>query len=292
MTASVTWQRDGADWPNREASRFIAAGHMTFHVQRLGNGPVALLIHGTGASTHSWRDVLPLLAKDFDVIAVDLPGHAFTSGARSGDLTLAGMAGALAGLLRVLEVKPEVMVGHSAGAPVIAAMHFDHDIRPALIVSLNGAWRPFPGLAGKIFPVVARLLHLNPAIAQMVAWRAGNRDAIRRLIEGTGSTIDEQGLALYARLFQDPLHVNNVLRMMAGWDLAPVTRRIDRLETACLLIAASDDLAVPAETSIDLGRRLSNASVETIRGGGHLLHEVKPGETVALIRAAMSTQVS
>jgi len=292
VTASLTWRRDGAEWPNRETSRFITAGHLTFHVQRKGSGPVVLLIHGTGASTHSWRDVLPLLAKDFDVIAVDLPGHAFTSGARPGDLTLAGMAAALVGLLRVLEVKPEVMVGHSAGAPVCAAMHFDHDVRPALIVSLNGAWRPFPGLAGKIFPVVARLLHLNPAIAQMVTWRAGNRDAIRRLIEGTGSTIDEQGLALYARLFQDPLHVNNVLRMMAGWDLAPVTSRIDRLETACLLIAASDDLAVPAETSIDLGRRLSNASVENIRGGGHLLHEVKPGETVALIRAAMSSQLS
>jgi magnesium chelatase accessory protein len=287
VTCGLTWDGEGADWPNREVSRFIAAGPITFHVQRAGTGPTAFLVHGTGASTHSWRDVLPALATTCDVIAVDLPGHAFTTGARPEDLTLAGMAQALADLIGVLHVRPAVMVGHSAGAPIIAAMDLDHDVRPGLIVSLNGAWRPFPGFAGKIFPVVARLFHLNPAIARMVAWRAGNRDAIRRLIEGTGSSIDEAGLALYARLFQDPGHVNNVLRMMAGWDLAPLLSRIDCLETACLLMAASDDLAVPAETSIDLGERLANAAVEIVRGGGHLFHEVKPEETVARIQAAV-----
>lgn len=290
MTGGLTWDRDGAAWPNRDASEFIDTGAITFHVQRMGAGPTVILVHGTGASTHSWRDVMPVLAQTCDVIAVDLPGHAFTTGAGPEDLTLAGMARALAELIGVLGVRPNVMVGHSAGAPIIAAMRLDSNVRPRLIVSLNGAWRPFPGLAGKIFPVVARLLHLNPAIAHMVAWRAGNRDAIRRLIEGTGSSIDETGLALYARLFQDPVHVNNVLRMMAGWNLEPLLGRIDELDTACLLIAASDDLAVPAETSIDLAEKLSNAATEIVRGGGHLYHEVKPRETVDLIIRAMRAQ--
>ncbi len=40
--------RAGRDWPNREASRFVTAGGLTWHVQEAGEGPVLLLVHGTG----------------------------------------------------------------------------------------------------------------------------------------------------------------------------------------------------------------------------------------------------
>jgi len=58
----LTLEADGADWPNRAASRKLRAGGVDWHVQILGRGPTLLLLHGTGASTHSWRDVAPLLA--------------------------------------------------------------------------------------------------------------------------------------------------------------------------------------------------------------------------------------
>ena len=49
-----------------------------FHCEVAGEGPVALLLHGTGASTHSFRDLLPWLARRCTVVAPDLPGHGFT----------------------------------------------------------------------------------------------------------------------------------------------------------------------------------------------------------------------
>jgi magnesium chelatase accessory protein len=98
------WERDGRDWPNREASRFVEAGGLRWHVQRMGGGPVALLVHGTGAATHSWRDFAPLLArKGFAVVAPDLPGHGFTgTPAAPEGLSLPGMADGLAALLATL----------------------------------------------------------------------------------------------------------------------------------------------------------------------------------------------
>ena len=74
------WERDGADWPNRSASRFVVASDLTWHVQELGapEAPVLLLLHGTGAATHSWAGLAPLLAPHFRVVALDLPGHGFT----------------------------------------------------------------------------------------------------------------------------------------------------------------------------------------------------------------------
>ncbi|MFZ4410973.1 MAG: alpha/beta fold hydrolase, partial [Paracraurococcus sp.] len=81
-----------ADWPNRPTSRLVAAGGLRWHVQVAGTGPVLLLVHGTGAATHSWRDLLPLLARHFTVVAPDLPGHGFTERPRAEGLSLPGMA--------------------------------------------------------------------------------------------------------------------------------------------------------------------------------------------------------
>ena len=88
----LDFARDGADWPNREASRFVEAGGLSWHVQVMGQGPDLLLLHGTGGATHSWRGLAPLLAQHFRVVAPDLPGHGFTTARRAPDLSLPGMA--------------------------------------------------------------------------------------------------------------------------------------------------------------------------------------------------------
>ena len=95
----LDFARDGADWPNRETSRFIEAGGLNWHVQVMGQGPDLLLLHGTGGATHSWRALAPLLAKHFHVVAPDLPGHGFTTARRAPDLSLPGMAASIAALI-------------------------------------------------------------------------------------------------------------------------------------------------------------------------------------------------
>lgn len=106
MSGALDWQRDGVDWPNREASEFHRAAGLRWHLQRMGSGPVILLLHGTGASTHSWGALLPLLADDYTVVAPDLPGHAFTDTPSSRGLSLPGMATSVAALLTELGLEP------------------------------------------------------------------------------------------------------------------------------------------------------------------------------------------
>ena len=155
MTGLV-WRRDGADWPNRDASVFVEAAGIRWHVQRMGEGPPLLLIHGTGAATHSWRDVLPLLAEHFSVIAPDLPGHGFTQTPLSYRLSLPGMSADVGALLRKLEVRPEIAVGHSAGAAILARMCLAGRMSPRLLVALNGAFMPFGGIASHLFSPLAK----------------------------------------------------------------------------------------------------------------------------------------
>ena len=78
---ALDWLAMHNRWPHASCSQFVRSAHMRWHVQTMGSGPVALLLHGTGASTHSWRNVMPLLAQRFQVVALDLPGHGFSSAA-------------------------------------------------------------------------------------------------------------------------------------------------------------------------------------------------------------------
>jgi magnesium chelatase accessory protein len=287
MNAALSWASEGRDWPNRAASRFVEAGGLSWHVQEMGQGPTLLLLHGTGASTHSWRDLLPLLARDFHVVAPDLPGHGFTEAPERDRLSLPAMVRSLAALVGAMGIAPQGVVGHSAGAAIAMQMVLNRAIAPACLISLNGALLPFKGVASQLFPSVARLLVLNPLVPRFFAWRAGSADAVTQLLEGTGSRLDARGQELYQRLFSNRIHVASTLGMMANWDLEAVGRGFPRLDLPVLLVVGAGDRAVPPGDAREVARRLPQARIETVPGAGHLVHEEKPAEIAALIGTEM-----
>ncbi len=275
--------REGADWPNREASRLVEAGGLRWHVQETGEGPCVLLVHGTGASTHSWRDVMPELARHFRVVAMDLPGHGFTRSGTSRMQSLRGMAHALRALLAAIDARPQIAVGHSSGAAILAAMTLeDATFRPDLIISLNGALLPIRG--SRLFAPLAMLMAANPLVPRLFSLRARSPSATRRVIEGTGSLIDARGLELYARLFRNPAHVAGTLAMMANWELDWLKEKLPALQVPLLLVSARGDKAVPPSDARQLEAIVPNARLMSIPGG-HLAHEENPGATVELIMA-------
>jgi magnesium chelatase accessory protein len=272
MSDAPDWDKDGRDWPNREASRFVEADGLRWHVQISGGGPVLLLLHGTGASSHSWRGLLPLLAQRFTVIAPDLPGHGFTAAASADQLSLTGMARSVVALLTELKLKPEIIAGHSAGAAV------------ALRMCLDG------GMAAQLFPVMARMLAFNPFVQRFVAARAEDKAAVTRLIEGTGSRLDAEGLELYRRLFSTRSHVAAALGMMASWDLEALQRDLPNLAQPLTLIVGEADKAVPPEDARMVRQQLPQAVIVSMRGAGHLCHEERPEEAARMIIEAYDAQ--
>ncbi len=285
MVERLHWERDGRDWPNREASRFLRVGNVYWHVQEFGQGPVLLLVHGTGASTHSWRALAPLLATHFRVIAPDLPGHGFTTIVANDRLSLPGMARSLDQLLRAIDVRPALAIGHSAGVAVLIRMTLDGQIAPQALVSLNGALMPFAGFAGQLFPMMANVLFLNPFVPRLFAWSASDRSRVERLIRDTGSTLEAEGVTLYQRLFRSVRHVASALGMMANWDLKPLLSDLPRLKTPLILVVGSGDRAVPPATAERVRERLPSAEIVTLPDLGHLAHEEQPQAVVDIVMA-------
>jgi magnesium chelatase accessory protein len=280
------WEREKRTWPNREMSRFVDAAGIRWHVQQAGSGHALFLLHGTGASTHSFRDLLPALARDFTVIAADLPGHAFTGSVRTAGYSLQGMSDSLSVLLDALKVTPHCCIGHSAGAAILCRMALDGRISPRRIVSINGALLPLAGAAGVLFSPIAKLLAASALVPRLIAWRAGDKAAVERVIAGTGSRLDAVGLDLYARLVRDPDHIAGALAMMGNWDLRSFERDLPRLKIPLTLIVGQNDRAVPPQQALRIQSLLESASLHSLPGLGHLAHEEAPALVAQLISAA------
>ena len=279
-----SWAEDGADWPNRNASLFVRAGGLSWHVQRMGSGPVLLLLHGTGAATHSWRDLLPLLAQRFTVIAPDLPGHGFTGMPLPHLLSLPNMARQLDVLLQALDVAPSLGVGHSAGAAILARMALGRRIMPQALMALNGALLPPPGVQAPLLPLVARLLVGLPPVPALMALSAAP-ERVQRLLDGTGSTIDPAGEAFYRRLLRRLGHVAGALGMMGHWDLAALRRDLPRLRVPVTLVVGENDRMIAPSQARVLVNLLPDARLVSLPGLGHLAHEEQPRQVADLVGA-------
>lgn len=276
------WSTDGKDWPNREASSFVRAGGYEWHVQMMGSGPVCLLIHGTGAATHSWRDVMPWLAKHYCVVTIDLPGHGFTKGMGQRP-TLEGMATSVAVLLDELKYTPDLIVGHSAGVAIAAQLLLDRNWQIPLI-GFTPALMPFPGLAAKIFPSLAKMLFTNPFVAIIFSRMAqAPGQTAKFLARATGSKIDAVGAKYYTRLFSKSGHCDGAIRMMANWRLEGLGARLGNLASSVLLVSATKDAAIPKAAVLQAAALIPGCATAEVAGLGHLAHEEDPGQAARII---------
>ncbi len=282
MSGALDWQRDGRDWPLREHSRFVASGPLVWHVQRLGQGPAILLLHGTGASTHSWRDVAPMLAERFTVLSLDLPGHGFTRGRLPTGFALPGIARAIAELLAREELAPVAVAGHSAGAAVAVQLALDGAMR-AHVAAFCPALRPYGGEASGVMSSAAKLLFANPVTPWLAAGFARfGVDTGKFLARSTGSQIDRRGVQLYARLFASPAHCAGAIGLMADWELAPIAAALPALPVPMTVIHGERDAAVPVKEGRDVAQ-ISGSRFLGLAGLGHLAHEEDPARAAALI---------
>jgi magnesium chelatase accessory protein len=170
-------------------------------------------------------------------------------------------------------------------------MILDQAIAPAALVSLNGAFIAFGGLAGQFFSPVARLLAAGSLASRFFAWQAMDPAVVQKLVRSTGSLLDSTGMSLYARLVQSPGHVSAALAMMAHWDLESLERELHLLTLPVWMVAAENDATVPASQAAQVARRLPQARQVLWPMLGHLAHEESPAQCAALLASVVEEVV-
>lgn len=263
-------------WPLRQHSQFISVGEQAWHLQRMGQGAPLLLLHGTGSSCHTWHRLIPRLVDSHDVIAVDLPGHGYSGSIAGGRMTLASISAEVNALLQHLGVEPHTIIGHSAGAAVAIEVGQSANDRLVQLVGINAALFPFGGVFARLFSPLAQLAAIVPFLPGLVRRMAADPDMVQRMIENTGSVLNQQDILLYRHLLQSESHIRATMKMMADWDLQSLFDRLAPLAERLHLIVAEKDIAVDPGEARKVCRRYPAVSCSELAGLGHLAHEEDP----------------
>jgi magnesium chelatase accessory protein len=229
---------------------------------------------------------MPQLSPYFKIIAPDLPGHAFTSRGPEGSLSLNGMTEGIRALMLQLNLTPQVIAGHSAGAAIAANLVLQQrSLQATQLIGLNPAWLPLPGLPSWIFGPAAKLAAINPISAWATAKFAKRQSTIDKSIAQTGSQLDAEGMALYQQVFSHSGHVHSVLNMMAAWQLSQLSSSLHLIKNPVDILVGSADGTVPPTMAQEACKLLPQAKLHVQQNLGHLAHEEDPEGTASYIRA-------
>ena len=279
-------------WPNRSNSEFIKSDNYNWHIQKFGStGKKLLLIHGTGASSHSWYPLIENLNLEFEILCLDLPGHGFTRALARQKKQLMIIVDQISLLLRNIDFYPNIIMGHSAGAAVAYELAKKIETKPNTI-AINAAFGQFSGLAGVAFPYFAKIASSTTIPARFLSLLASKEEIVRKLLASTGSIIPELQIKCYQYLFSNTEHVDGTLQLMADWDLGYFLDRLPEETAPIHFLVGDKDTTVPPHISKSWDQSMPNSSLTQFNGLGHLLHEECPSTVSSVLENLPSSFLS
>jgi magnesium chelatase accessory protein len=281
-------------WPNRKFSQSRRIENLDWHFQlSRHSNPKALsilLIHGTGSSAHSWSEIFESLAKNYTVIAVDLPGHGFTKGAKKPELHIDEIAKSLKKLLTELDIQiPDVMIGHSAGSNCTLALSLLLDKPPQAIIGLNPSFVSPPSLYNYFLGPLINPIATSGFMASILASSIPYVGMIDKLLDSTNSILSPQQREPYNLLYKEHSHIYGSMNFMAASNIPELLKNSSQLKTAFTFLVAAQDPWVPQNALLPMIHQYFPDATIKIEEGGHLFHEVNPQRALAVIQEVLET---
>ena len=266
-------------WPNSQYSMHVGTSLHKWHIQRLGKpgGKKVLFIHGTGSSSHTWSNTVEFLVDQFEILLIDLPGHGFSKLPAPNESSLQSVVNGSMELIKKISFVPDLIVGHSAGAAIAVLLTEQIETKNGTIC-INAAFGEFPGIAGVMFPIFAKIIAVLPYSSDILAGLSRNNERTEKLIANTGSKITNDRLDYYKILFSKPDHVKGTLKLMAEWDLSEFLKHLKNLDANINFLVGTLDKTVPISVSKKWSQILTKSNYKEIQGAGHLVHEEMPYE--------------
>ena len=288
------------DWEAVEkAGRIVRVDGYGVHCVLEGQGPAVVLVHGFGGNIFSYRQVIPLLARDHRVIAVDLKGCGYSERDAHTGLSHGDQVAMLKGLLDKLGVERAALVGHSLGGAVaqrFAATHPQMVDALVLVASSTGEeqWGEYLArFAPPVFllrPLVSALVGLTTAASYALQYSVAAQDLVgkvshmrfvsRRLLRlwaYDAATLTDDVCDGYLRPMRIRGTLTSILRSVRETERDDAIER-SRITMPVLLLYAADDRAVPLSAAHRLHELLPQAHLVVFDKAAHLLLEERPEE--------------
>lgn len=255
------------------ADRFVRVGDQLVHIEQAGSGEPVVLIHGFGASTYSWRKVMPALAASHRVVAIDLNGFGYTQRPKSrASYTREAQAKLVLGTLDALGIDRAHIVGHSYGGGLTLYLASRHPERFRTMVLVDSS---APTYANDRRSRFAALRPLDVLFVRSVVLRPGmvRKGLLRSYYDDSLVTPE------LVQAYLDRLAVEGVGGAFYGLTApAPAGEpvELEKIAVPSLVIWGAHDLLISPETGRRAAARLPHAEFVLFDKSGHLPMEEEP----------------
>ncbi|MFO1393020.1 MAG: 2-succinyl-6-hydroxy-2,4-cyclohexadiene-1-carboxylate synthase [Steroidobacteraceae bacterium] len=251
------------------------------HFERRGKGSPLMLLHGFTGSANSMRGLADGLARDFETIAPDLPGHGRSTAGADAGYSFDACLDALVATLHAAGHRRAHWLGYSMGARLALAVAVRHPDSVASLVLLSGR----AGIASegerearrRADETLARRIETEGVAAFVDEWMAMPMFQTQQLLGA--AFLEEQRRE---RLRNDAAGLAASLRALGPAAQPPLFDELSRVTVPALLVVGALDTAFVAHGH-ELERRLSGAQLCEIADAGHAVHLERPSAVVAAV---------
>ena len=258
------------------------------------SAPVVVLLHGFGASLESWSDVYPIIAAKHPVLRVDLKGFGLSGKPRDGKYSARDQAEVVVGVLRALNVRRPVLVGHSSGGSVAFATYLrlraEGDSRTAALVLVDA------GVYEQALPFFISTLRSEITRYFMYAFTTADwrTEVVLKRVYAHDSTMTAERVRRYSRYLDLP-DAHYAFEQTAMQIVPPDAGELERLLTTIavptLAIWGGDDTIIPLPFAYRLRKDVPGIVVKILNETGHAPQEERPLEMARLLLDFVSRMV-
>jgi pimeloyl-ACP methyl ester carboxylesterase len=259
------------------ADRIEVAG-IGLHVRDDGprDAPAILLLHGFGASLHTWEPWAQVLQGQYRVVRLDLPGFGLSDAEPAGDYSDERGVEILAALLDRLGIDRATVVGNSLGGRLAWRLAAEYPDRVERLVLISPDGFASPGFAYDQPAEVPGSLQLMRYVLPTPLVRMSIAPAY-----ADPERLTDDRVTRYRDLMLGPGIRGAMLDRMAGTVLVRPEPLLARITAPTLLVWGEQDQMIPVRNAQDYLRLLPDAKLVTFPGLGHVPHEEAPAEALA-----------
>jgi len=246
-------------------------------VESHGTGRPVLLIHGFGGSLYTWRHLVPMLARDHEVVAVDLKGAGRAPKPADGRYSVGDHADCIAALIEQRDWRDLTIVGHSFGGGValaaIVGARLEGRVRNLVLIDSMAYRQAFPWFIRALrVPILGPLsVFLLPKALEV---RFVLRSAYHRPARITGEAVET-----YAAPLRQPdgrRALIEMARALPPRDADALAARYPDIALPALIVWGRHDRIVPLSIGLRLHRAIRSSRLVVVDDAGHLPHEETP----------------
>ena len=259
------------------------------YFEKQGAGLPVVLVHGLGAYSFSWRDMVAALKESHTTYAVDLLGFGQSPAPQGFPSTMAAQADAVSAFIKAQSLVNPILIGHSMGGGVSlrVAEQAGKNGQPSLrkLVLIAPVAYPLQRSApGSNLENLSTLLNLpDPELSQV------SRRLVKRILDEAYANelrVTPQQIDGYAKGLSSRDQLRAFLEHSSKLsEVAVPAARLPGITIETLIVWGGQDDFLPPSDGEKLKNALSKAPLEKIDDCGHIPHEEQPAKTNAFVKS-------